>query len=88
MCLVERDCDTTVGDSNTYLAGHLAARYDKVDCLKYLVKQGTAIDAPQGEGKTCAHIVSMLMLQFKAYLKLILMSISTLLSVPYHFHTK
>lgn len=64
VCLVERDCDTTIGDTNTFLAGHLAARYDKVDCLKYLVKQGTAIDVPQGEGKASSHIVRLLLYFF------------------------
>ena len=58
ICLVERDCDTTVGDSNSFLAAHLAARYDKLDCLRFLVQQGTALDAAQSEGRTPAHVVS------------------------------
>ena len=55
---MERDCDTTVGDSNSFLAAHLAARYDKMDCLRFLVQQGTALDAAQSEGRTPAHVVS------------------------------
>ena len=69
VCLIERDCDTTVGDSNTYLAAHLAAKYNKVDCLKFLVKQGTALDAIQAEGKACSHIVSIRYMLLSKYSK-------------------
>lgn len=58
ICLVERDCDTTVGDKNSFLAAHLAARYDQLDCLRFLVQQGTALDAVQSEKRTPVHVVS------------------------------
>lgn len=60
ICLVEHDCDTTVSDNNTFLAAHQAARYDKVDCLRFLVQQGTELDAALSDGRTLAHVVSFL----------------------------
>ncbi|GFS01598.1 ankyrin-3 [Elysia marginata] len=60
VCLVERDCDTTVGDNNSsYLAAHLAARHDKLDCLKFLVQQGTAMDTAMTDGRACSHIAAL-----------------------------
>ncbi|KAK3706693.1 hypothetical protein RRG08_019688 [Elysia crispata] len=60
VCLVERDCDTTVGDNNSsYLAAHLAARHDKLDCLKFLVQQGTAMDTAMSDGRACSHIAAL-----------------------------
>ncbi|RUS74753.1 hypothetical protein EGW08_017482 [Elysia chlorotica] len=59
VCLVERDCDTTIGDNNSsYLAAHLAARHDKLGCLRFLVQQGTAMDAVMADGRACSHIVN------------------------------
>ena len=54
---MERDCDTMAGDITACLAAHLAARCNKTDCLRFLVKQGTGLDAAQGEGKSLAHMV-------------------------------
>lgn len=60
--LIQRDCDITIVDKNGYLAAHHAARHDKLDCFRFLVKQGTALDATQSDGKTPTHVVSMLFL--------------------------
>lgn len=57
--LIQRDCDITVSDKNGYLAAHHAARHDKLDCFRFLIKQGTALDATQSDGKTSTHVVSM-----------------------------
>lgn len=56
--LVQRDCDITVGDGNGYLALHHSAKNNKLDCCRFLVKQGTSIEATQADGKTPAHVVN------------------------------
>jgi ankyrin repeat protein len=55
--LVQRDCDITLGDNNGYLALHHCAKNNKVDCCRFLVKQGTSLEATQADGKTPAHVV-------------------------------
>lgn len=55
--LVQRDCDITLGDNNGYLALHHSAKNDKLNCARFLVKQGTSIEATQADGKTPAHVV-------------------------------
>ena len=55
--LVQRDCDITLGDNNGNLAAHHAAKNNKLDCLRFLVKQGTSLEATQADRKTPAHVV-------------------------------
>ena len=55
--LVQRDCDITLGDNNGYLAVHHAAKQNKLDCMRFLIKQGTSLEATQADGKTPAHVV-------------------------------
>lgn len=57
--LVQRDCDITIADNNGYLPAHHAAKHNKVDCLRFLVKQGTPLEATQSDGKSLAHVVSL-----------------------------
>ncbi len=59
MCLIERDCDITLGDAAGNLPMHVAARHDHVDCVRFLVKQGSLMEFTQQEGKMATHIVSM-----------------------------
>ena len=61
--LVQRDCDITIADNNGYLPAHHAAKHNKVDCLRFLVKQGTPLEATQSDGKSLAHVV----IQIKEY---------------------
>lgn len=56
--LVQRDCDITLTDNNGYLASHHAARHNKLDCLRFLVKQGSNIEATQADGKSPSHVVN------------------------------
>ena len=57
ICLVERECDITLRDNYGNLPVHLAAANDKLDCVRFLVKQGSSVEATQGDGKTVAHVV-------------------------------
>ena len=57
VCLVERDCDITIGDNAGNLPIHCAAAHNHLNCLRFLVKQGTSKEASQGDGKTPAHVV-------------------------------
>ena len=57
MCLVERDCDITIGDNGGNLAIHCAAGNNHLECLRFLVKQGTSKEVTQGDGKAPAHVV-------------------------------
>lgn len=36
---------------------HLAAWHDRLECVRTLVKQGSPMDAMQGQGRTPAHYV-------------------------------
>ncbi|ESO86937.1 hypothetical protein LOTGIDRAFT_128109, partial [Lottia gigantea] len=40
-----------------YLPVHYAAHYSKLDCLRFLMKQGTALDA-KNHGNTVGHYAS------------------------------
>ncbi len=60
MCLVTRDCDITIGDNSGNLPIHYGAYKNSVDCVRFLVKQGSHKGATQGEGKTPTHVVSQL----------------------------
>lgn len=57
MCLVERDCDITIGDNSGNLPIHFAAWHDHIDSLRFLVKQGSSMEFTQAEGKAAAHMV-------------------------------
>lgn len=58
VCLVERDCDITLGDSNANLPIHYAASSNHLDTVRFLARQGSSMLATQGEGKTIIHVVS------------------------------
>ena len=58
IALVERNCDVDIGDNTGCVPAHLASKLDRVDCLRFLVKQGCTMDMTQIEGKTFAHMVS------------------------------
>ena len=57
-CLVQRDCDVTIGDKNNALPIHSAAAKNKRECVKYLVQQGANLLSTQKDGKTAIHLVS------------------------------
>lgn len=57
MALVERNCDIDIRDSNGCVPAHLAAKADKLDSLRFLVKQGCTLDMTQADGKMFAHLV-------------------------------
>lgn len=77
--LVQRDCDITLTDNNGYLASHHAARHNKLDCLRFLVKQGSNIEATQADGKSPSHVVNAF---FFMYIKF-----SAMLLDGFHFLT-
>ncbi len=60
ICLVERDCDITIGDKSGALPIHYAASNNRLDCLRFLIKQGNSVDATQANGRTPSHIVRIL----------------------------
>lgn len=66
--LVERNCDVDIGDNSGSFPAHLASRMDKLDCLRFLVKQGCTFDMTQGEGKTFAHMVSWVLQQLSFFI--------------------
>ena len=59
ICLVERDCDVTIGDRNNALPIHLSASKNKRECVKFLVRQGASLQATQKDGKTAVHLVGL-----------------------------
>lgn len=59
--LVERNCDVITSDAGGSLPLHHAAAKDHVDCVRFLIAQGTKPDVRQSQGKTPLHMVSKLM---------------------------
>jgi ankyrin repeat protein len=57
VCLVERDCDITIGDHKGNVALHYAAMSNHLDCVRFLLKQGASMDCSQDEGKKPLHLV-------------------------------
>ena len=58
ICLVERDSDITIGDNQGNLPMHYAASYDQLDCMRFLVKQGSLMEFTNAKNKTSVHMVS------------------------------
>ena len=57
MCLVERDCDITLGDDSGTLPIHLAAAHDRLSCIRFLVGQSVSPESTNNAGKTPMHMV-------------------------------
>lgn len=55
--LVERDCDVILPDNSGCLAIHYAASNNRLDCVRFLIVQGTDLDVRQSQGKTPVHMV-------------------------------
>ena len=58
VCLVERDCDITIGDKTGQLPIHYAAANNRLDSLRFLIKQGNSLEATQATGRAPTHVVS------------------------------
>jgi ankyrin repeat protein len=65
--LVERNCDVIASDSGGSLPLHHAAAKDHIDCVRFLIAQGTRMDVRQLQGKTPLHVVCEVMKKLGLY---------------------
>ena len=58
--MVQGNCDILATDQAGCIPAHFAAKKDHLDCLRFLVKNGTELMTKDGSGKTPAHMVRLM----------------------------
>ena len=58
MLFAQSDCNNVPTDGNGCTPAHYTASHNHIDCLRFMVKHGSDKEAPDGSGRTLAHMVS------------------------------